>query len=103
MKKFLTEMSFADLAELMKKGIDHAQIALAKFRNAGSSVGAQNYGGLFLVRYKSGDLSQRFDYKVAKDYAEIFNGQVIHARSGKVCWTCPGFQEKTDPAIGEAA
>lgn len=33
--------------------------------------------GKFRVKYKDGQISQPFSYKVAKDYSEIFGGEVI--------------------------
>jgi hypothetical protein len=34
--------------------------------------------GKWFVKYTDGNFSQNFDYGTAKDYAEIFGGEVFH-------------------------
>jgi hypothetical protein len=89
MKKILSEMTFAEIRASIEGFLAGVQITLAKSRYAGASVGAQSYNGLFMVKYNDGELSQRFDYKTAMGYAEIFGGRVVHAKSQKVCWVSP--------------
>lgn len=36
--------------------------------------------GKFLVKYPDGKFSQKFDFRTAKDYSEIFGGEVLSFR-----------------------
>lgn len=49
-----------------------------RFWSTGDMLLHQQARGKFFVKYEDGNFSQNFDHKTAKDYAEIFGGEVFH-------------------------
>jgi len=51
-----------------------------KFWTCGDALFRQQMRGKWFVLYEDNLQSQNFDYRTAKDYAEIFGGEVHHIK-----------------------